>query len=80
MTDFPSQYARTRRFSLGQPRNFTVAADGSRVLFLRSRSGVDPLTSLYVYDVASASEAMLADPAQLQAAMLVKIRNFVQQA
>ncbi len=65
MTDFPSQYARTRRFSLGQPRGFTVASDGSRVLFLRSRSGVDPLTSLYVYDVAAATEWMLADAGEV---------------
>lgn len=65
MTGFPWQYARTRRFSLGQARNFTVASDGARVLYLRSRSGVDPLTSLYVYDVASATESILADPAQV---------------
>lgn len=63
MRSFPWQYARTRRFSLGQPRTFAVASDGSRVLFLRSRSGTDPLTSLYAYDVATATESLLADAA-----------------
>ncbi len=65
MSTFPSQCARTRRFTLGQPRAFTVASDGSRVLFLRSRSGTDPLTSLYRYDVASAAEVLLADPGRI---------------
>ncbi|MEV0095545.1 prolyl oligopeptidase family serine peptidase [Streptomyces sp. NPDC050738] len=33
---FPRQFARTRRFTLGAPRDFTVSPDGLRVLFLRS--------------------------------------------
>ncbi|MEL6984430.1 MAG: hypothetical protein AAFO29_18535, partial [Actinomycetota bacterium] len=33
---FPAQFATTRRFSLGVPRNLTVL-DDARVLFLRSR-------------------------------------------
>ena len=38
MTDtFPRQYARTQRFTLGEPRNVTVSPDGERVVFLRSR-------------------------------------------
>ena len=32
---FPRQQARTQRFTLGAPRNLTVAPDGSRVAFLR---------------------------------------------
>ena len=35
MTDsFPRQHARTQRFTLGAPRNLTVAPDGARVAFL----------------------------------------------
>ncbi len=47
---FPRQYARTRRFSLGEPRSFRIAPDGSRVAFLRSRGGSDPLACLWMLD------------------------------
>lgn len=60
---FPRQYARTRRFSLGRPRTFTVAEDGSRVAFLRSRSGDDPVGCLWVLDVAAGEERLIFDPA-----------------
>lgn len=59
---FPRQYARTQRFSLGVPHDFTVAPDGSRVAFLRSRSGTDGNTCLWVRDVDGGDEHMLADP------------------
>ena len=36
---FPRQYARTRRLTLGEPRNITVSPDGRRVVFVRSRGG-----------------------------------------
>ena len=62
---FPRQNARTRRFTLGQPRTVTVSPDGERVLFLRSPSGEDPRTALWVYDVAAGAERLLADPPQL---------------
>jgi dipeptidyl aminopeptidase/acylaminoacyl peptidase len=61
----PRQEARTRRFTLGAPRSFTIAADGSRVLFLRSRAGDDPLTCLWSLDVATGTEHLVADPAAL---------------
>jgi dipeptidyl-peptidase-4 len=48
---YPRQHARTRGFNLGLPRAFTVAADGSRVAFLRTPAGDDPSASLWVYDV-----------------------------
>jgi dipeptidyl-peptidase 4 len=60
VTSFPRQQARTRRFSLGAPRNFTVSPDGQRVVFLRSAAGDDPGTSLWVYDVATGSEREVA--------------------
>jgi dipeptidyl-peptidase-4 len=63
---FPRQQARTRRFSLGVPRTFTVSADGATVLFLRSASGTDPETSLWAYDVVAGEERLLADPAALR--------------
>jgi dipeptidyl-peptidase-4 len=47
---FPRQHARTRRFTLGVPRDATVAPDGRRVLFLRAASGEDPRTSLWELD------------------------------
>ena len=60
---FPRQYARTRRLTLGQPRAFGLFPD--RVLFLRSRSGSDPRTDLWVLDLESGTERQLLDPAGL---------------
>jgi dipeptidyl-peptidase-4 len=62
---FPRQAARTRHYTLGLPRTFTVAADGSRVVFLRSPAGDDPATALWVLDVEEARERPVADPATL---------------
>ncbi len=63
--EFPRQYARTRRFSLGAPRSFAVGDDGSRVAFLRSRDGADPVGCLWVLDVASGEQRCVADPRAL---------------
>ncbi|MFJ1930667.1 prolyl oligopeptidase family serine peptidase [Streptomyces sp. NPDC088131] len=57
---FPLQFARTRRFSLGVPRQFTVSPDGERVLFVRGTSGTDPVSRLWLYE--NGAERMLADP------------------
>ncbi len=65
---FPRQQARTRRFSLGVPRSFRVAPDGSRVAFLRSKGGSDPVTCLWQLHVATGQEELVADPATLEAA------------
>jgi dipeptidyl-peptidase 4 len=62
--------ARTARFTLGRPREFTVSPDGGRVLFLRSRGGTDRATCLWSYEVASGTEILLADPVKLLAAGL----------
>jgi dipeptidyl-peptidase-4 len=64
-TSLPRQYARTRRFTLGVPRDFTIAPGGERVAFLRSRSGDDPATCLWVLEVAGGTERLIADPAAL---------------
>lgn len=69
MTDvtdtFPRQFARTQRFTLGEPRNITVSSDGRRVLFLRSPTGTDPVNSLWVFDTESGEERIIANPLTL---------------
>ncbi|MFI7409029.1 prolyl oligopeptidase family serine peptidase [Streptomyces sp. NPDC049627] len=62
---FPRRHARTQRFTLGAPRAFAVAPDGSRVAFLRSTSGTDPASSLWVLDTADGTERVAADPRAL---------------
>ncbi|HEX2156681.1 MAG TPA: S9 family peptidase, partial [Actinomycetes bacterium] len=62
---FPRRHARTRGFTLGRPRGFQVGADGARVAFLRSAGGDDPVNRLWVLDLASGAERLVADPAAL---------------
>lgn len=63
---FPRLHARTQRFTLGAPRAFTVAPDGSRVAFLRSSSGTDRANQLWVLDLADGTaERVAADPRAL---------------
>ncbi len=78
MTDtFPRQQARTRHFSLGAPRSFQISADGSRIAFLRSKGGSDPVTCLWVLDLpadpqaspAAGSERLVVDPIAIGAGM-----------
>jgi dipeptidyl-peptidase 4 len=61
---FPRQQARTQRFSLGHPRAFTISPDGSRVVFLRSFTGDDPETGLWVVDLPGGQERLVFDPRQ----------------
>ncbi len=61
LDSFPRQSARTRRYTLGAPRAVRVAQDGSRVVFLRSGSGTDPVTGLWVLDVAAGVERQVVD-------------------
>lgn len=63
---YPRQQAATRRFRLGAPRAFHVSADGSRVTFLRSRTGRDPVTLLWTLDIGGV-ERIVVDPAVLLA-------------
>lgn len=62
---FPRLSARTRRFTLGLPRNITVSSDGGTVWFIRTPDGVTPSGQLWAFDVASGSERLLVDPAAL---------------
>jgi dipeptidyl-peptidase 4 len=64
---FPRRQARTRRFTLGAPRGLTPSPDGARLAFLRSRGGTDPVTCLWVLDVATGTERLVADPRTLEA-------------
>ena len=62
---FPRQYARTLRYTVGAPRSFAVAPDGSRVVFLRSRSGSDRANLLWALDTDTGRERIAADPLAL---------------
>ncbi|MFV5997185.1 prolyl oligopeptidase family serine peptidase [Streptomyces sp. NPDC056231] len=64
--ELPLQSARTRRFSLGVPRQFTVSPDGGRVLFVRTTGGTDPVSRLWLHE--DGGERILADPPALQRA------------
>ncbi|MEM9748282.1 MAG: prolyl oligopeptidase family serine peptidase [Actinomycetota bacterium] len=62
---FPRRSAATQRFTLGAPRTVEISPDGRRITFLRSGGGDDPLHSLWVFDVESGDERVVADPATL---------------
>jgi dipeptidyl-peptidase-4 len=62
---FPRQKARTRNFTLGEPRSFHVAADGSRITFLRSPAEDDERNALWMFDVDAGRERLVTDPADL---------------
>ena len=66
LDEFPRQLARTRRFTLGVPRSFTVSPDGERVVFLRS-AGDDPVSGLWVFDVADGVERLVFEPGSEEA-------------
>jgi len=65
--EYPELAARTRRFTYGAPRGVSVAADGARVMFLRSNGPEDPADRLWVIDVATGVERLVADPVELLA-------------
>ena len=68
MTDsFPRQHARTRGFTLGAPRSFTVSDDGRWVAFLRSMAGDDSVNRLWLLDTSTGEELVIADPVELLA-------------
>jgi dipeptidyl-peptidase-4 len=64
---FPRQHARTQRLTLGDPRDLTVAPDGRRVVFARSRGGADPVNCLWSVELGSGEEELLVDPLLLPA-------------
>ena len=64
---FPRQFARTQRFTLGAPRAFSIAPDGARIAFLRTRTGADRATCLWTADPEGSAERLIADPVDLLA-------------
>jgi dipeptidyl-peptidase-4 len=58
--EFLEQYVRTRRFTLGVPKAFSVSADGRRVLFVRTGGGADPVGRLWLWE--DGRERLLAEP------------------
>ncbi|MDV6013356.1 prolyl oligopeptidase family serine peptidase [Haloechinothrix sp. LS1_15] len=64
---FARKLARTQRFTLGIPREFRVASDGSRVLFLRSEHGESKRQDLWSLETATGQEHRLVDAARLHA-------------
>jgi len=67
LEEFPRHVARTRGFSLGVPRSFTVSPDGERVVYLRTKKGDDPVSCLWVFEVAGAKERLVFDPGKEEA-------------
>ena len=67
LEEFPRQVARTRGFSLGVPRAFTVSPDGERVVYLRTKTGDDPVSCLWVFEVSGAKERLVFDPGEEEA-------------
>jgi dipeptidyl-peptidase-4 len=67
--EYPELAALTRRFSRGAPRAVRVGADGARVVFLRSAGPHDPVDRLWVLDVATGAERLIADPTELVVAI-----------
>src|SRR3954447_10574225 len=59
---FPKASARTRRFTLGEPRSVTICAGGRRVLFLRAMAGDDPRTGLWCLDLPDGEERLVVAP------------------
>ncbi len=59
---FARQYARTQRFTIGEPRNLTVTADGRTVVLARTMTGDDPVTCLWAIDIADGNERLVVDP------------------
>ncbi|MCW2138298.1 dipeptidyl-peptidase-4 [Actinoplanes cyaneus] len=60
IVDYPGLAGRTGDFSHGAPHAVTVGADGARVAFLRSSGPFDPAAALWVLDVLTGAEHLVA--------------------
>jgi dipeptidyl-peptidase 4 len=58
-------YARSRRFTLGRPRDLTLVPGDGRLVFLRALAANDPATALWGLDLSTGAERLLADPRAL---------------
>jgi dipeptidyl-peptidase-4 len=79
-TSFPRQHARTLRFTLGAPRAFTPAPDGSRIALLRTKTGSDSATCLWTADPADGALTLIADPVELLSAGVAEELTEVEKA
>lgn len=61
VVDFPELVERTGRFTHGAPRDISVGADGTRVVFLRSPGPFSADAGLWVLNVATATERLVVD-------------------
>ncbi|WP_250002561.1 prolyl oligopeptidase family serine peptidase [Actinoplanes sp. M2I2] len=61
LVSFPRLVSRTQGFSLGRPHRFTVAPDGKRLVFLRSRGGDDPVRLLWELDLTTGEERLVGE-------------------
>ncbi|WP_199520537.1 prolyl oligopeptidase family serine peptidase [Kitasatospora sp. MBT63] len=57
--------ARTGRFTHGSPRAAVFSSDGTRLLFLRSTGPQDPVERLWLLDLTTRREQLVADPVAL---------------
>jgi dipeptidyl-peptidase-4 len=62
---FPRANARTAKFTRGAPRSMHLDPTGSRLLFVRSGHGTDPVGALWSMDVDTGTERVVADPRAL---------------
>ena len=65
METFPRQHARTRRFTVGVPRSFSIASEVNLITFLQSPSGSNPINKLWAHDPESQTSHTVADPKNL---------------
>ena len=65
METFPRQHARTRRFTVGVPRSFSIASEVNLITFLQSPSGSNPINKLWAHDPESQTSHIVADPKNL---------------
>ncbi|MFD0566900.1 hypothetical protein ACFQ2M_36820 [Kitasatospora saccharophila] len=64
----PRAERRHRPLQLRCPRAVTLSTDADRALFLRSTGATDPVERLWLYDLATGRERLVADPAAIDPA------------
>lgn len=63
--DFFSDYARTQRYSVGRPRNFSIDDKNQNVYFLRAISLEKPALALFKFSLKHEKTELLIDPSEL---------------
>ena len=65
LAEYPELARRTKGFRAGEPRAVSVGGDGARVVFLRSSGPEDTADSMWVFDVGTGTERLVADAAAI---------------